>query len=119
MQTQNQRQIEELNEAMNMIEEAKQIVENVVNERHDSAHWDAYLTQQFKTLLGNGNPYDQSVPKLIEQLSSEGDNSERCPGCGGGPETCRCEGEQDAAMSVSFEERMADAKAYDKGFDPK
>ena len=60
--------IDQLYEAMELIEEAQALVDEVANEAMQTVHYEAYGKYGFDQLLGNGNPYDMSIPKMIEEL---------------------------------------------------
>lgn len=63
-------------EAVRMVEEARDLVKAAIDELEDEQSWDAYLMETFRTLLGGGNPYDQSLPQLLDSLRGE-DEEER------------------------------------------
>ncbi len=61
--------LEQLNEAMELIQQAQQMVDEAVNGTPHQNHYEAYGRYGFDQLLGNGNPYDSGLPNLIEELS--------------------------------------------------
>ena len=61
----------ELNEAIALVEEAKAKVDAVAREIGDEAHYIAYGRYGFDTLLGNGNEYNTSLFDIKENLEIE------------------------------------------------
>lgn len=64
----NQEKIDQLERAMELIEDANYLVENAIRDSSFYPHYEAYGKYGFNQLLGNGNPYDGSLVKLIEEL---------------------------------------------------
>ncbi len=66
-------QIEMIGEAIQLIEEARAIVDNALEgaTRHMKSHYRAYGCYGFDQLLGNGNPYDSSLFSLMEEKEDE------------------------------------------------
>lgn len=58
--------IEALEQALELIEQAQDLVDSVMG---DDAHYLSYGRYGFDQLMGNGNPYDYSIPKLIDEIS--------------------------------------------------
>ncbi len=61
----------ELNEAIAMVEEAKAKVDQVARVIGDEGHYTAYGRYGFDTLLGNGNRYDTSLFDMMNNLELE------------------------------------------------
>ena len=57
---------DEIERAINMVDQAKSIVDQAVYGTDMEAHFDAYGGYGFDQLLGNGNPYDRSLRDLID-----------------------------------------------------
>jgi len=68
----NQEKIDALQQAVRLIEEAKDLVDEIMEDSNDKNHYEAYGKYGFNQLLGDGNPYDSSLFTLIENL--EGDD---------------------------------------------
>ena len=64
--------IEAIVRAMELIEEARGMVENAVRGTSQESHFEAYGKYGFNQLLGEGNPYDSSLHSLVEFFSDEG-----------------------------------------------
>ena len=60
--------MEELNEAIAMIEEAKAKIDAVAKETGDWGHYTAYGRYGLDSLLGNGNRYDTSLYDMKESI---------------------------------------------------
>lgn len=62
--------LEAIDRAIELIEEAQCIIDDVVSDMSIRHNYRAYGRYGFDTLLGNGNPYDdglQSIQKEIEE----------------------------------------------------
>jgi len=57
-----------IHEAMDRIEEAQDLVDSALAGTELENHYEAYGRYGFDQLLGNGNPHDGSLPKLIEEM---------------------------------------------------
>lgn len=62
-----------LEEALQLIEEAKNLVDSAVEGTKGWRYYISYGSCGLERALGNGNPYDDSIPKLIENF--EGGNN--------------------------------------------
>jgi len=67
----NQERINQMEEAMELIEEARQLVGDALRFTKMERHYNAYGEYGFSQLLGEGNPYDGSIPKLIEECEEQ------------------------------------------------
>jgi len=67
----NQEKIDALHEAIRLVEEACQLVDSMMDDSSDKNHYEAYGKYGFNQLLGNGNPYDNSLFTLIEELEGQ------------------------------------------------
>ena len=68
----NNEKIELINQAIELINKAKIIVDDVIADGDSSnleANYNAYGCYGFNTLLGSGNPYDSSLITVIEAFS--------------------------------------------------
>lgn len=63
--------IESLEQAEALIEEAIYLIENAVSGTSEEAHARSYIIPHLKTWIGQGNPYDTSIPDYIENLLKE------------------------------------------------
>ena len=63
-----EQKLEKLHEAMNLIEEALNLVDDVVGDMPIRANYEAYGKYGFSTLLGSGNPYDSSLHSIIDEV---------------------------------------------------
>tara|TARA_Y100000034_G_C6757785_1_gene337278 strand:+ start:269 stop:487 length:219 start_codon:yes stop_codon:yes gene_type:complete len=63
--------IEVLNEAIELVQEARQLVDSVMDDSPNKSHYESYGKYGFDQLLGNGNPYDSSIFTEIEDLEKE------------------------------------------------
>ena len=63
--------IEILQEAIDKVVEAREMVDDVILGTSLGDHYEAYGKYGFDQLLGNGNPYDSSLYDLIKQLEEE------------------------------------------------
>jgi hypothetical protein len=63
--------IQELQEAMRMIEELQEKIDNALQYNEDECHYKAYGRYGIDQLIGNGNRYDGSIPKLIERAEKQ------------------------------------------------
>ena len=70
---------EEIERAIEMVDQARHIVEIALDGTSDEANFNAYGGYGFSQLLGNGNRYDRSLYDLIdgyeELVDEEDDNS--------------------------------------------
>ena len=57
-----------IEEAMDLIREAQEKVDEAVRGTEHEAHYEVYGRYGLDQLLGNGNPYDGSLPKLMEWI---------------------------------------------------
>jgi hypothetical protein len=71
MSYEKQQQIEE---AINMIQEAMSIVDDAVAGTSIESNYRAYGKYGFSQLLGNGNPHDSSLHSLIYSLHENNEN---------------------------------------------
>lgn len=70
-----QERIQMLEEALELIERAQQLVDDAVNGTGNEANYEAYGKYGFNQLLGNGNPYDDGIPSLIVEFNDESDDN--------------------------------------------
>ena len=63
--------MEELNEAIALVEQAKAKVDAAAKQAGRYGHYTAYGRYGFDTLLGNGNPYDASLFDMMNDLEEE------------------------------------------------
>ena len=63
--------IDEIERAIEMIEEAKYMVDIAVKGMSIRHNYEAYGRYGFDQLLGNGNPYDSSLQSLIDKTERE------------------------------------------------
>ena len=63
--------IDEIERAIEMIEEAKYVVDMAVEGMSIRHNYEAYGRYGFDQLLGNGNPYDSSLQSLIDKTERE------------------------------------------------
>jgi len=68
--------MEELNEAIAMVEEAKAKVDLAAMAAGCYSHYTAYGRYGFDTLLGNGNRYDASLFDMMNDLEMEEEEEE-------------------------------------------
>ena len=68
----NEEKIQYLEEAIEMIEEAQGIVEQVLEGTGNEANFNAYGKYGFDQLLGNGNRYDSSIFTIIDEIEDLG-----------------------------------------------
>lgn len=68
----NTERIELIEQAQELIEEAKALVDAAVEGTPEENHYNAYGCYGFKMLSGSGNPYDSSLYSLIETFGKEG-----------------------------------------------
>ena len=66
--------IDEIERAIEMVDQARHIVDMAidnVNGHFLKANYEAYGKYGFDQLLGNGNPYDNSLQYLIDKFDSK------------------------------------------------
>ena len=68
----NQEKLSVLNEAIQLVGEACQMVDDVMSDSPNKNHYEAYGKYGFNQLLGNGNPHDSGLQSLIKELKEEG-----------------------------------------------
>ncbi len=68
----NQEQKDVIVEAIELVEQAASLVNDVLKDSEHEAHYEAYSRYGFDTLLGNGNTFDVSLRDLLTL----------CPTCG-------------------------------------
>ena len=64
---------DEIEKAIEMVEEAQHIVDIAINDMNIRHNYEAYGKYGFDQLLSNGNPYDRGLQDLIDR--TEDDNS--------------------------------------------
>lgn len=57
-----------INEAIELVTEAQGLVEDALRGTDEESTFQAYGKFGFNQLLGNGNPYDDSLPQLAETI---------------------------------------------------
>jgi len=57
---------QKIEEAMDLISQAQILVDKAIRGTNMQSHFEAYGRYGFDQLLGNGNPYDGSLLKLVE-----------------------------------------------------
>ena len=62
----NKERIYKIYEALELIEQAQELVDEAVSDTNDENHYLAYGRYGFDQLLGNGNPYDSSLHSLTK-----------------------------------------------------
>ena len=67
----NQEKIDAIQQAILLVEEASQLVDSAMDYSSGKSHYEAYGKYGFNQLLGNGNPYDNSLFTLIEELEGQ------------------------------------------------
>jgi hypothetical protein len=70
--------MDELNEAIALVEEAKAKVDAAAKQAGCYSHYTAYGRYGFDTLLGNGNRYDASLFDMMNDLEMEEEEEESC-----------------------------------------
>jgi hypothetical protein len=60
--------IEMLFEALELVQQAQQLVDDALSGSKHESHYKAYGRYGFDQLLGNGNPYDYDLEKLLEEF---------------------------------------------------
>ena len=65
-----------LEHAINLIIEAKELVDDVVADTDQEAHYEAYGKYGFDQLLNDGNPHDSSLADLVTHFSGGLDRDE-------------------------------------------
>ena len=63
--------IDEIERAIEMVSQAKYIVDMVMDGNSMEANYKAYGKYGFDQLLGSGNPYDNSLQTLIDKVVEE------------------------------------------------
>ena len=64
----NKDRISSIEEAILLIDEARCLVDNAVSDLTINRHYESYGKYGFNQLLGDGNPYDNSLLSLIEEI---------------------------------------------------
>ena len=60
-----------IEEAINKIEEAEEILRDALADTRNKSHYDAYGKYGISQLLGNGNRFDSSLYSLKEEFEEE------------------------------------------------
>ena len=63
--------INEIERAIEMVDQARHIVDIAVDGMSIEANYEAYGKYGFDQLLGDGNPYDNSLQTLIDKYREE------------------------------------------------
>lgn len=66
---QNEQRIELINNAIELINEAQALVDEALAGTGEEAEYRAYGRYGFDRLLNNGNPYDNGLQNVIENLN--------------------------------------------------
>ncbi len=66
--------IDEIERAIEMVDQARHIVDMAINNMSIRANYEAYGKYGFDQLLGSGNPYDNSLQTLIDKYKEEYDD---------------------------------------------
>lgn len=66
-----EKRIEMIEEAMKLIRQAQELVDDAVKGTDCKPSYDAYGKYGFDTLLNNGNPYDEGLQNIIDELNNE------------------------------------------------
>ena len=66
--------IDEIERAIEMVDQARHIVDMAVDGMSIQANYEAYGKYGFDQLLGSGNPYDNSLQTLIDKYKEEYDD---------------------------------------------
>lgn len=61
----------QIQEAMDLIEEAMTLIDATIKGTEDYPHYEAYGKYGFNQLLGNGNPHDNSLHDLMNDPNNE------------------------------------------------
>ena len=67
--------IDEIERAIEMVDQARHIVDMAIDGMSIQANYEAYGKYGFDQLLGDGNRYDRSLQDLIDGYEEEYDNS--------------------------------------------
>ena len=67
--------INEIERAIEMVDQARHIVDMAIDGMSIQANYEAYGKYGFDQLLGDGNRYDRSLQDLIDGYEEEYDNS--------------------------------------------
>jgi len=59
--------IDEIERAIEMVDQARHIVDMAIGDMSIKYNYEAYGKYGFDQLLGNGNPYDNSLQTLIDK----------------------------------------------------
>lgn len=59
---------QKVEKAMELIEQAKELVDEAIEGLEAENHYYAYGRYGIDTALGNGNPHDGSLPKIINEI---------------------------------------------------
>jgi hypothetical protein len=84
----NELKMEMLQRAIELIEEAQSLVDEVMG---GSAHYESYGRYGFDQLLGNGNEYDTSLFDVAETLEAVDETCEECGSSVRSPENTLCD----------------------------
>jgi len=63
--------IDEIERAIEMVDQARHIVDMAINNMSIRANYEAYGKYGFDQLLSNGNPYDKGLQDLIDKTEEE------------------------------------------------
>lgn len=63
----NEERAEQIQQAIEMIEEAQQLVDEAVSGTGDQIRFEAFGRFGFDQLLGNGNQFDEGLHSLLEE----------------------------------------------------
>ena len=70
----NEEKVKILIEAMDLVKEAREMVEGAISGTDQEHHWTAYGEGGLQQATGMGNPYDDSIPKLITAIQGTDDS---------------------------------------------
>jgi len=69
----NEERVQMIAEAIELVEQAMQMVDEAIAGTGEESRYDAYGKYGFNQLLGNGNPYDNSLQTLMNVIGEEND----------------------------------------------